>query len=154
MADDIEHKPSPDVGYCKPPKHTQFVKGKSGNPKGRPKGAKNHDTMVADEIYAQIPITEYGKRKKITKGQAVLKQVFNKGVVGDPKALPLALNEMRLHANRRGEPDQSQAASQEDDMVMKSIITRILQSARDAPFDAPPVGRIELRLSPIGTADE
>jgi Family of unknown function (DUF5681) len=32
---DNEH----DVGYKKPPKHSQFPKGKSGNPNGRPKAA-------------------------------------------------------------------------------------------------------------------
>jgi hypothetical protein len=29
------------VGYCKPPLHTRFKKGQSGNPRGHAKGAKN-----------------------------------------------------------------------------------------------------------------
>ncbi|MFZ3585531.1 DUF5681 domain-containing protein, partial [Loktanella sp. DJP18] len=29
------------VGYAKPPESSRFKKGKSGNPKGRPKGAKS-----------------------------------------------------------------------------------------------------------------
>ena len=35
------------VGYGRPPKATQFKPGRSGNPRGRPKGAKSEDTMIA-----------------------------------------------------------------------------------------------------------
>jgi Family of unknown function (DUF5681) len=36
-----------EVGYGKLPRHTRFVKGQSGNPRGRPPGAKNLKTMLA-----------------------------------------------------------------------------------------------------------
>jgi len=38
------------VGYAKPPKHTRFTKGRSGNPKGRPTGSKNLATMMIEEL--------------------------------------------------------------------------------------------------------
>jgi hypothetical protein len=34
------------VGYGKPPPHSRFVKGQSGNPRGRPPGAKNMKTLL------------------------------------------------------------------------------------------------------------
>lgn len=45
-----------DVGYGKPPKRTQFKKGKSGNPKGRPKGAKGVKASLKRELESKITI--------------------------------------------------------------------------------------------------
>jgi len=38
VADNNDAPDKDEVGYGKPPSHTKFVKGQSGNPKGRPKG--------------------------------------------------------------------------------------------------------------------
>ena len=62
----IDDKP----GYKKPPKNSQFKKGKSGNPKGRPKGSLNFMTLFRQEFNRQIPITENGKRVMVTKKHA------------------------------------------------------------------------------------
>ena len=35
------------VGYGKPPLHTRFQKGRSGNPNGRPRGKKNMSTLLS-----------------------------------------------------------------------------------------------------------
>jgi hypothetical protein len=47
-----------EVGYGKPPKETKFAQGKSGNPKGRPKGSKNIATLFMEIGRQPIRVTE------------------------------------------------------------------------------------------------
>jgi hypothetical protein len=52
-------------GYCKPPKHTRFKKGVSGNPAGRPRGSQNVKSRVRDVYFEQISIIDSGKRRSV-----------------------------------------------------------------------------------------
>ena len=49
-----------EVGYSKPPRHTRFVKGQSGNPRGRPPGAKNFATLLSEALNETVIVTENG----------------------------------------------------------------------------------------------
>jgi hypothetical protein len=51
------------IGYGRPPVATRFRRGVSGNPRGRPKGARNIATVVAATLGERISITENGRRK-------------------------------------------------------------------------------------------
>lgn len=74
------------VGYGSPPKATRFRKGVSGNPKGRPKGSLNVATLLFKILHEKVVIIEHGKRKKVTKFEATLKQLVNKAASGDLRA--------------------------------------------------------------------
>ena len=50
------------VGYARPPKATQFAAGKSGNPKGRPKGSRTVGAILQGILSQKIAVTENGKR--------------------------------------------------------------------------------------------
>jgi len=75
-----------EVGFGKPPQQSRFRKGVSGNPQGRPKGTLNKKTILSRTLREKVVITENGKRKRITKREALYKQIVNKGVSGDLKA--------------------------------------------------------------------
>ena len=98
--DDDNKKPDYAIGYKKPPAETKFKPGQCGNPKGRPKGSKNLTSILESEINALIPITENGKRKKISKMTAFIRQAVNKAANGDPRALIIILNEIRQREGR------------------------------------------------------
>ena len=53
-----------EVGNCKPPKHSQFQKGKSGNAKGRPKGSKNLKTLIREEFLKPVTVLKKASRSK------------------------------------------------------------------------------------------
>ena len=45
------------VGYGKPPDHSRFVKGQSGNPRGRPPGAQNMKTLLTKALNELVVAT-------------------------------------------------------------------------------------------------
>ncbi len=83
------------VGYKRPPKQSRFKKGKSGNPKGRPKGRKNLSTHLYRILNERILIKEGDKVCKITKGEAMLKSLMQKALKGDAKAINLMMVALR-----------------------------------------------------------
>ncbi len=75
------------VGYGKPPEHTRFKRGRSGNPKGRPKGSKNFKTLIDRELDAKVVIREAGKRQQLSKREVVAKQLVKKALEGQDRAI-------------------------------------------------------------------
>jgi hypothetical protein len=79
------------VGRCKPPIHSRFRKGQSGNPKGRPPGSRDTATLLGEELDAVVSVTEYGGRKKLTKRAVMVKQLVNKAGSGNLRACEIVL---------------------------------------------------------------
>jgi len=84
-----------EVGYGKPPRHTRFQKGRSGNPAGRPRGKKNLATLLSDALDQKIIVVESGRRKKISKREAIVTQLVNKSASADLKATQILLAMLR-----------------------------------------------------------
>jgi len=75
-----------EVGYRRPPLHTRFQAGVSGNPSGRRKGAKNLRTLVEDILREEIPLREGSVTKKITKAEAVVRGLVIGAMKGDSRS--------------------------------------------------------------------
>lgn len=95
-----------EVGYGKPPKHTQFHKGRSGNPQGRVRSSRNASTLLDEALSEQVVVTENGRRRKVTKFEVVLAQLVNKAAQGDHRATRLLLEwtERLQLTDRSGQP--------------------------------------------------
>lgn len=83
MADDYE------VGFKKPPKHAQFKKGQSGNPKGRPNGTRNFKTDLREELDGKIRVQEGPQGRVISKQQALIKRLLELALKGNMRAIQI-----------------------------------------------------------------
>ncbi|MWD26086.1 hypothetical protein E0K89_001175 [Aquicoccus sp. SCR17] len=108
-----------EVGYGKPPRHTRFRKGRSGNPRGRPRGVKNAGTILRDILYRKVTITEDGQRKRITAIEAFFLREIKEALTGNSrsgdrilKLLPLVQEQMERDA---AVADAEQAENARDD---------------------------------------
>jgi Family of unknown function (DUF5681) len=79
-----------EVGYGKPPLGTRFKKGQSGNSKGRPKQIKSLQAEINRELKQKVAINENGRKKKITKRQAIVKRLINDAINGNSSRLLLS----------------------------------------------------------------
>ena len=83
------------VGYGKPPVHSRFQKGRSGNPKGRPRGRRTMSTLLSAALNGWVTVVENGRRKEITKREAIVTQLVNKSASADLKATQIVLAMLR-----------------------------------------------------------
>jgi hypothetical protein len=86
------------VGYGHPPVNSRFKTGRSGNPKGRPKGTSNFAADVKQMLSMPVPLERDGGRKRISTQQAGLLRLREKALKGDTKALDRML-ELASHHN-------------------------------------------------------
>jgi hypothetical protein len=114
-----------DVGYGRPPRHTRFQKGRSGNPRGRPRGAKNLSTLVNEALNERVLVAENRGRRKITKQQAMITQLVNKAAQGDWRAIKILLEIVQAIENRMEAASPETAAfGAADEKVIEQLRAR------------------------------
>jgi hypothetical protein len=118
-----------EVGYKKPPKHSQFKPGQSGNPKGRPKGANNFATDIRAALKAPVNVTQDGALRRVSTQQALLMRLKAKALGGDARALEKAL----LLAQSYGMPDPGETVSTtaDDEAILEIYRQRWIRGATD-----------------------
>ena len=81
-----------EVGYCKPPRHSRWPKGVSGNPSGRKKGSRGLKTDLNAELETKRTISLRGKEVKGTSQQLMLCSLAERAAVGDVRAARLLID--------------------------------------------------------------
>ncbi len=82
MSDHFDDYP---VGYKKPPKHSRFKSGQSGNRKGRPKKSISLFDDVQRELEVRVQVSSNGRTTTMTKREAIAKQLVNGAAKGNAR---------------------------------------------------------------------
>ncbi len=81
------------------PKASQFPKGHSGNPTDVRKDRRTYQSLLTKSLNETVIVNENGRRKTITKAEAIAKQLVNKAIAGDPRTAKLLIDCMRQGYN-------------------------------------------------------
>ena len=119
MADDYE------IGYGKPPKHGRFKKGRSGNPKGRPKGNRDFSTDLLETLRAPVQLTEKGRPKTVSTQQAALLRLREKALGGNARALDRLIDLARLHNDEDLAEAVSETLAPSDQAILETYAARL-----------------------------
>lgn len=136
-----------EVGYAKPPVTTQFTKGKSGNPKGRPKGSKNKmptlneercKGIILEEAYREIKIHDGRKEVKIPVIKAVVRSIAVNAARGDQRAQKLLTDlVVKIEADNKMIYDEYLQVMIEYKAGWEEIIEQCKKNGRTPPDPVP-----------------
>ena len=116
------------VGYGRPPVGARFRPGQSGNPHGRPRGARNLSTVVAAALSERVAVNENGRRRRITKLEAAVKQLVNRAASGEARATQLLLALVQANEARPAQQDANRVG-EADAIVMAELTRRLGEGA-------------------------
>lgn len=115
-----------DVGYGKPPRAHRFKPGQSGNPKGRPKGAKSEATILLELLNRKIEIRQNGRIRKITILEGIFHKLAEDSLKGNTKSAAFVLNRLAAIAS-------TASAESEVNPDDKAVLDAYLRKFRSKP---------------------
>ena len=116
-----------EVGYKKPPKSSQFKKGKSGNPKGRPKKSKNLNTLLNNELDEVVTVREQGKVIQLSKRELMVKKMVHEAVNGKLAATKTLIGILGTDP----ELDAKDLISDDDQAILERFANQILGGSNE-----------------------
>lgn len=137
-----------DVGYGKPPAHSRFRPGQSGNPAGRKKGVRNLKTDVMRVLTAPVKVKQEGKTRTGSTQEAALMVLREKALRGDARALDRICELAFRFNNDSLEGDVAQPLVADDRAILANYVTKVTTSsvsdvAQNLPDDLPAQRRVK-----------
>jgi hypothetical protein len=117
------------VGYRRPPKEHCWKKGQSGNPKGRPPGHRNLAAALTAILHERVSLPVEGAERKMTKLEAVTRQLVDRALGGDPRLINALLAEIHKNEAQAERDASGQPLGDVDREVLEALFVRLRREA-------------------------
>ena len=126
------------VGYKKPPQHSRFQPGRSGNPRGKQKGVRNFGTDVKRTLEVPVRLNDQGRARRVSTQEAALLRLREKALKGDARSIVQILELAKIFNNSTAaESVGSDALAAEDQAILDAYAEEVRSR--------PPSGAITVR---------
>lgn len=127
------------VGYGKPPEHTRFKKGHSGNRAGRPKRRRDLNTIISEVLQEPVQLRHGERISTVPYLEALFRKLCNSALQGDSKATAnlFALLRQRELGTEGYEPEGEQKLSVDDHDLIRNYLERVGGDSPEAPVRPP-----------------
>jgi hypothetical protein len=126
------------VGYGKPPTHSQFRPGQSGNPAGRRKGVRNLKTDVMRTLRTPVKVKEGGRTRTRSTQEGALMVLREKALRGDARELDRLLELAARFNNDAVEAGQAQPLPPDDQAILAAYVAESAAIAMTPATADPP----------------
>jgi hypothetical protein len=135
--DDGPEGPDYEVGYGRPPKATRFKPGQSGNPRGRPKGAKSIPALLEGELNRKLRVREGNRERMLTKRELLIRRLVANGVQKGGRDGELVLRLVASHAGEADPASLPQALDAQDEAILQRFMETLPVAGRSGKPDTP-----------------
>lgn len=144
----MKHEQESETGYGRPPESGRFRKGKSGNPRGRPKGSKDFGTDLRDVLDAKVAVSENGKPRKVTSQKATLMRLREKALQGNLRAMDKLIDLAKEQGAEEGMRQGERRLNQTEGDIIERFQEELLKAhdqgaAENIPSQDPSDGEVE-----------
>jgi hypothetical protein len=113
-----------EIGYGRPPQHSRFNPGVSGNPTGKRKGTRNLSSDVKRALLVPVKLNDHGKSRNVSTQEAALMRLREKALKGDSRSLDRLLELARLFNNDAA--NSAPRSSSEDEKILAAYDREVL----------------------------
>jgi hypothetical protein len=114
------------VGYKKPPRHSRFQPGRSGNPRGKQKGVRNFGTDVKRTLEVPVRLNDQGRARRVSTQEAALLRLREKALCGDARSIVQILELAKIFNNSTAvESVGDKALAAEDQAILEAYALEV-----------------------------
>ncbi len=116
--------PSDSIGYGKPPKHSRFKPGQSGNPKGRPKGKLPLARMIEKYLDGKMAVTIGTEQKTVSRREGLVMAFVSDALKGKDKVRKQLLDLLLLLESQNPPEAAGEVSDTQDDATILGLLNR------------------------------